>query len=129
MTRRQALMAQALDNVQQVPAEAAVRQTYGGLCHALPVLIRRNGLCQTVAFLDAKACGGSAQKRAYALIRDHLAAALGQSGDALLPYVAEAPLGEYMLATHSALMAWEFYKRFAVSLLGVDSADTSEEPA
>jgi CRISPR-associated protein Cmr5 len=127
MTRRQALLAQALRHVQALPDDAAVRRVYGGLCHTLPVLVRRNGLCQTVAFLNAKAGDGSPQKRAYTLLCDHLAVTLRQSSPALLPYVAGLSLAEYVQATRTVLAASEFYKRFAVSMLGVESADQAEE--
>ena len=58
MTRRQQLMAQAINHVQAIGEDQATRQAYGALCHKLPILIQKNGLCQTVAFLDSKAGTG-----------------------------------------------------------------------
>lgn len=127
MTRRQQLMAQALGHVQGIGPDEKIRQAYGGLCHKLPVLIQKNGLCQTVAFLDSKAVDESPLGRAHALVRDHLAKTLDQTGSGLATYVARVPIEEYMRATRTALVAWTFYKRFAVSLLGVEGADAAEE--
>ena len=120
-------MAQALASVQAVPEDKGLRSSYGGLCHKLPALILKNGLCQTVAFLGSKSAGDGAQAQAHRLVLDHLAATLGPTAQALPGYVSSVPLEEYMRATRTTLLAWTFYKRFAVSLLGVEPAEEGGE--
>lgn len=127
MTRHQQLMTQAISHMQSIGPDAGTRQAYGGLCHRLPALILKNGLCQTVAFLDAQAAGGGVQAQAHALVREHLAKTLGRTANGLVAYVAGAPIEEYMRSTRTVLVAWTFYKRFAVSLLGVEEADAGED--
>lgn len=131
MTRRQDLLAQALDAVgalkNQREEREEDRKAYGRVCHALPALILRNGLCEAVAFLAAKGAVPSADARAYALVQTHLAAVLGCRAENLQQHVSHAPLEEYMRSTRAALQAWTFYKRLAVSLLGVRAGEDGDD--
>lgn len=122
MTRSQQLLARALADVQTVPPRE--HKTYGSLCHRLPALVRRNGLCQTLAFLDSKK--DAKRKDAHELLLEHLAAQLGVGRGDVLKRVGEAPLPLYMHQTRIVLSALSYYKRFAVSILHVDSTDEDE---
>lgn len=109
-----------------------LQATYGRLCHRLPVLVRANGLCQTLVFAHDRASGEGSRALAYRLLLDHVQAAL--HGESEQPFatadfarmISEAPLGEYVRYTRTLLAAWVYYKRFATSMLGVTS-DSEEE--
>lgn len=121
MTRSQQLLSRALHDVQRAKRlPEAAQRTYGSLCHRVPALVRRNGLCQTLAFLDAKKDG------AHQLLLEHLAAQLHLRLPELLGRVGEAQLPVYMHQTRTVLSALTYYKRFAVSILHVDLTDEAE---
>jgi len=122
VTRSQQLLARALGDVQSVPASD--HKTYGSLCHRLPALVRRNGLCQTLAFLNAKK--DTKGNDAHELLLQHLATQLGVARGDVLTSVGTAPLPLYMQQTRTVLSALIYYKRFAVSILHVDSTDEDE---
>lgn len=140
MTRQQTYLRQALDDVTRVKDGLVLdnvkvdEKLYGGLCHTFPVLIHADGLCQTLAFFEAKTKAGAStasQQRAaaYKAVLDHAAALLGQpSRNVLVQQVPNWPLGEYMRHTRTLLDAWVYYKRFAVSVLDVKAGeqDTKE---
>jgi len=153
MTRQQHYLSQALQHLNALKAEEtgdlpekdrqaiqARNKAYGNLCHNLPILIRINGLCQTLAFIEEKCAIGekpSAQKRirgeAHQALRRHIAATLevDETDKPLLDTVREAPLTDYQRHTRTLLAAWVYYKRFAVSILNVepstDATSTREE--
>lgn len=131
-TRSQQLMRQALADVREVERAFGPRSetatAYGGLCHTLPVLVRTHGLCQTLALIEDKAGGGGPSEQAYATLRQHIAGLLGiASSHELLSTVADAPLTAYLFQTRLVLDAWVYYKRFAVSLLNVESGQERDE--
>lgn len=133
-TLSQKYFGQALDDVQVVAGEnKEVRDIYGGLCHKFPIMVLTCGLCQTVAFVEAKAGGKPGdRKEAYKLLRKHVAGLLGSTEAALQEDVRKAPLSDYMRYTRRIRQAWVYYKRFAVSILKVESAanlnDQEETP-
>ena len=96
---------------------------YGGLCHSFPVLVHSAGLAQAVAYHQSKASedsSGNPRNAAHSrLIQDY---------KALLPEfdIVTADLREYIAATRTVLAAWVFYKRFAVSVLGAETANSAE---
>lgn len=153
MTRQQRYLENALLQVHEVAVKAPEgskrRKAYGGLCHEFPVLVLTNGLCQTMAFIEAKARGAGedqpgaagaqpeddeerasrALKLAYSDLRDNIISVLDTGPDPL-DQIRRAPLQEYMRQTRTILEAWVYYKRFAVSVLGIQPGDETEgEPA
>lgn len=127
MTRQQRYLSQARQNVETMRnAPPKVRRVYGGLCHKLPILVRTNGLCQTVALVEAKSSGTSEQARAYQALREHVGDLLGLSGDGVVAAVRDAELTRYVRYTRALLEGWTYYKRFAVSILEVESASAVE---
>ncbi len=134
MTRRQRYLGQALDHIREMEAlqgehAEGTRKVYGGLCHTLPILVRTNGLSQTIAFVQEKAGGTeSARRDAYRALQGHIAQTLGvDSADQLLAAVHGASLTEYQRQTKTLLEAWVYYKRFATSFLGILPGDEVEE--
>ena len=119
MTREQQLMNQAYLHVTQVQSVAKIDdEKYGGLCHTFPVLLRTCGLCQTLAFLQAKGKPHHQQivKNAEELL---LKEQLLRPGKSILDAVRLMPMVEYVMATRLLLQGWIFYKRFAESVLKV----------
>lgn len=132
MTRQQRDMAQALAHVQAAHAAAsspAEERIYGNLCHTFPILVRTNGLMQTLAFVGQKSGAQRGQQWAYGRLLDDVAEVLTGSRDAvaLRDGVMNMTNTEYIHATRRLLGAWVYYKRLAVSLLDVQlGADEPE---
>jgi len=127
-TLSQEMMQQALDLVREVVQQPPkTREIYGNLCHEFPVLVRTCGLCQAVAFCADKAQSDEkARAEAYRLLLKHIGKVLGVetdgnggANDQLLKTILQASTTEYMLHTRRVLQAWVYFKRFAVSVLGV----------
>lgn len=121
--------------VQQVAQrDNKVQEIYGGLCHDFPILTRTCGLCQAVAFSADKAQSDDrARAEAHQLLLQHLGEILGiktdgngGANDPLLQKIIEADALQYMLYTRQALHAWVYFKRFAVSILGVKTGGKRE---
>lgn len=126
MTRQQRYLSEALKRVQSMAGKGDSAKIYGGLCHTFPILLLTNGLCQTLAFIEDKAAGKPPRADAYRALHSHIAATLDVTEQRLLPEVKDANLAEYLRSTRTLLDAWVYYKRFAVSILGVNSADQEE---
>jgi len=89
------------------------RAKYGSMAHKLPVLIRTAGLAQALGFVESR--GTPEQKK----LIQHISEAIG------VPDMCErsrkAELHEYMALTSNVMAALVWYKRFATSVLGVQS--------
>ena len=127
-TLSQEMMQQALDLVRKVVQQPPkTREIYGNLCHEFPVLVRTCGLCQAIAFCADKAQSDEeARAKAYQRLLQHIGTILGietngagGADDPLLRTILQAGTTEYMLHTRRVLQAWVYFKRFAVSVLGV----------
>lgn len=133
-TRQQRYLTMALDHVGDVKKQTGKDEThriYGGLCHSFPVLVRACGLCQALAFVEEKAGRENSRGKAYLFLREHVAAQLGLKEPARLLEVVggkETTTAAYMRHTRTVLAAWVYYKRFAVSILAVESASNGEDP-
>jgi CRISPR-associated protein Cmr5 len=125
--RRERAFAQALEHVGAVDKEeqAKVKDIYGGLCIKFPVMLRQNGLRQTIAFIEDKASGKDDRARAYRLLRRHIAANLGLEEGKIVDRLRDMSALEIVRYTRLLLAAWVYYKRFAVSILG---AEATAEP-
>lgn len=124
-THSQKDFGRALDDVQAVAGEnkPKMQKIYGGLCHKFPIMVLTCGLCQTIAFVEAKTVGSDKNRtRAYELLREHVAGLLGLTAAALQADVRNASLKDYIRYTRRIRQAWVYYKRFAVSILKVESA-------
>lgn len=73
---------------------------------------------------------GADRKKAHALLLRHVAQVLGhqaQGQQKLSEYVAAFDAETYMYATRRVLQVWIYFKRFAVSILKVESSSDSDE--
>ncbi|GAP61727.1 hypothetical protein ARMA_0150 [Ardenticatena maritima] len=121
-TLEQELAATIYEQVSRLQTDEERAKEYGGMAHKLPVLIRQAGLVQALAYVAARGKPGAKQ-----LLED-LAAALGEdSTDDLLQRSREDNLLEYMRLTREATIALTWYKRFAQSVLGVESTEEVRE--
>ena len=127
MTRQQRYLSDALKRIQSMDRTRASAKIYGGLCHTFPILLRTNGLCQTLAFVEDKASGSGDRAAAYKLLRAHAAATLDLTDGELIRRISKAGAEEYLRYTRILLDAWVYYKRFAVSILGVESGGGENE--
>lgn len=132
-TRAQKDLDLAAKLVEQVASQDnGVKQIYGGLCHSFPVLVRTSGLCQAIAFSeDKKAPTGNPQSErneAHRLLLNHVAQIVGLSDEReLLEQVRDGDAQRYMFYTRRILSAWVYFKRFAVSILKVKSAQEAQD--
>lgn len=94
---------------------------YGSLAHKLPVLIRSAGLAQALAFVQARHKDNTPQR----ILLQHLNAAVGKGDLVILSRT--APLDEYMYLTAEVLAALLWFKRYAQSVLGVESGASDQE--
>ena len=131
-TRQQRYLTLALRHVTAVKNanDKTMADIYGGLCYTFPVLVRTCGLCQAIAFVEAKARSETrtptARNSAYQHLRTHIKEQLGlqvgtQAGE-LASAVANTRVTTYMRYTRTVLQAWAYYKRFAASVLDVETA-------
>jgi len=106
-----------------------VRDIYGGLCHQFPVLVRTCGLCQAVAFSLSKSAAETNRAKAHRLILIHVGEILGQTGDptTVVAMLREADTMTYLRNTRRVLDALLFFKRFAVSVLKVETAEAARD--
>ena len=136
-TRSQAMMKLAIKHVSAVQGEENNRaatdrpicRKYGSLCHKLPILVHTCGLCQAVAFIESKAAGSDANKaRAHELVLQNMRDVLVSNGlllqsNGLSMAISTLSTQDYIHATRIILESWVYYKRFGVSVLGVEAGD------
>jgi len=124
MSRQQEFMHQALERVQTIVTQRPEqRKAFGGICHAVPGWIQTNGLAETVVFIAAKGASPGASRWAYTEISAAIAGVLGVEPTDLVGRVAGPDMQGYMIDTLTLLDAWVYYKRFAVSMLGVQPGE------
>src|SRR6266700_4147490 len=92
-------------------------ETYGAMAHNLPILIRKAGLAQALSFVEAKA----KDKAAYSSLLTDLKATVRRNEN-LATLARSVELEDYMLLTKQVMDALLWYKRFAQSILGIDTA-------
>ena len=96
------------------------KEAYGRVCVHLPEMIHRNGLCQTVAFLEAK--GADAQRKPWfgRALADLAAVLKFESSQVLAAKVRAAEMADYQRFTREALACAQWLKRYAEAVLKVD---------
>jgi CRISPR-associated protein Cmr5 len=121
-TRDQKYAARAFAQVSGV-LEKDWKKKYGSMAHKLPVLVRSAGLAQALGFVEAR--GEEPQKR----LLEHLAQTVGAgTKDDLLNRSRTASLPEYMRLTREVMAALQWYKRFAQSVLEVETGEEGGTP-
>lgn len=95
---------------------------YGVMAQKLPILVRKAGLAQALAFIDAKATGMN--EKPYRQLLIDLAEVIHQPNkDAYLDHSRNAEMLEYTRLTRQTLLALTWFKRFSQSILGVDPTE------
>ncbi len=117
-TRSQRFALTVYDRLTEYTPETPKAKKIGILAHRLPILVRKAGLAQALAFADTRQ-GGEGQE-----FLDHLAVVVNhQDRQALLRFSREAQFQEYMYLTNEVMTALEWFKRFSVSVLNVKAGD------
>lgn len=122
-SRSQRFAEDVFGKVKQVQTDNLDEKKYGAMSHKLPVLIRTAGLAQALAFVEAR---GAKEIEAQRLLSD-LAAVVGKPN--LASCSRTASLREYMFLTQQSLEALLWFKRFAQSVLKVESGEGDNEEA
>lgn len=133
-TRDQRYAKNAYDQVIQItkmPVEEKQREkfskSYGSMAHKLPILIHVSGLAQALAFVDARYKGKGAER----LLEDLSQTVIGEPANVLLERSRgdDQPdnLHKYMYLTEQVLAALLWYKRYAQSILDVESSDNDDD--
>jgi CRISPR-associated protein Cmr5 len=126
-TRSQEELEQAARLVGEVKERSLdVQKIYGGLCHSFPILVIQCGLAQAVAFHQSKESGGQGDRpMAHGLLLTHIANVLEVPAGELDTHLGNnnMDLTGYINATRRILSAWVFFKRFAVSILDVQTGE------
>jgi len=98
---------------------------YGALCHQVPIMILQNGLMQAMGFLKGK--GEDDPEKPETILLTHIAKQLtGKSADDFLQKLHQCNVTDYQFLTRQALESAIWYKRYAESILKVQSGD--DEP-
>lgn len=105
---------QVTDFGKKNPEKSQPRKEYGSMAHKLPILVRQAGLIQAIVFVETRG------KKSHKQLLDDLATTLGKAnGETLRKECQEATLSDYIWLTRNTLVALEWYKRFAESVLNV----------
>lgn len=145
-TRSQEYSKEVFEQINGLNLDDSKKKTYGSLCHNFPLMVLRSGLSQSVAFLLVKTkISGEESKQStpHIFFLENLADLTGidlnlQEGEKKAIKFQEKintlELHDYMRITRRILAASIWYKRFAESLLDVntgeeipDSAQNEEE--
>lgn len=128
-TRKQLRAARACRCVRdrQEQMHETASKAYGRLCLRLPFLLRSSGLCQTLAFFDAKAkLGTKKEKVEYVAAIEDLATVIGVDMPTLRRRAFEDGVGAYCHLIRDAMEASGFLKRYAEAILRVDPTEDTE---
>ncbi len=98
---------------------------YGAACHRLPGLIHQCGLCQAVAFFQAKGEDKEDSKRYYFYkVLHDLAGMTGQgSAEGLAHNARTMPMTQYRELTREAMACAQWLKRYSQAVLHVDPTE------
>lgn len=98
------------------------QKAYGSIAHTLPMLIHKAGLVQALSFVASRPSGKNEVSHAPHDLLNDLALVLGYTSDqALCDASRRLTLPEYMRLTQEALQALLWFKRYAQSVLDIDS--------
>ena len=99
-----------------------ISKAYGGLCHNFPIMVLQSGLSQAVAYILVKSKNENSPQWLFLVHLASLDAATeNKSPTEFQIYIQQVDLSEYQRLTRVILNASIWFKRFAVSLLDVDS--------
>ncbi len=116
----------AFERVMAVSTEAW-RTDYGRQCLHLPALIHQCGLCQAMAFLQAKGSDGG-KPWFTRLLRDFgQVTQPGMSPEEFTETVRKIGVQAYQRTSREALQCAQYFKRYAEAILKVKPGDEGEE--
>lgn len=107
-TREQVRAQRAWTLIRKVQQEDRSQAAYKRFAKAFPALLQASGLCQALAFAQAKG------PRAYV---SDLAEVIGTTAEELLESSRESNLTEYLRITREALSSADWLQRYADALL------------
>jgi CRISPR-associated protein Cmr5 len=114
------IYSQVRDFGSNYPKDSQERKMYGSMAHKLPILVRTAGLTQALAFADSRG------REAHHELLEHLAqVVVGNNLDNYLEKSRESELQDYIYLSRRTLLALNWFKRFAQSVLEVDPTDES----
>lgn len=95
---------------------------YGAMALKLPILIHTAGLAQALAFVQSRG------KEPFDQLLKDLADVLNQKdAESFVKNSREAKLEEYVYLTKQSMTALEWFKRYAQSILKVETTDAAED--
>ena len=103
------------------------REKYGAMALRLPILVRTSGLVQALAFLEMKASGDPGEPPYKALLKDLSTVVMDEENASFLEASRTEDLQNYIYLTRRTLMAFDWFRRFAQSVLKVKTTDSVED--
>jgi CRISPR-associated protein Cmr5 len=125
-TREQVRAATAHDLISRVKAENGAKD-FGRQCLRLPSLIHQCGLCQALAFLEAKRFGNVVDGLARVVSAPEHDSNKKLDGVTLSKQAREAGMVEYQWLSREALRSAQWLKRYAEAILNIKPGDTGED--
>jgi CRISPR-associated protein Cmr5 len=130
-TREQLRAAKAHEIISNIKSKSKPEnevKSFGRQCLRLPALIHQCGLCQAIAFLEAKAKGKDNEfKKVVESLAHVIGAPMPESqrlnGNDFAKQVREASMVEYQWLTREALKASQWLKRYSEAILGAKATD------
>jgi CRISPR-associated protein Cmr5 len=123
LTREQAYAADVFKRVSDIKHNSPSKiSRYGAMAHQLPLLIRTAGLVQALTFVSGRKDEGLNQ-----LLHDLAQTVKQENAEKLIATSRNAPLAQYMRLTQQTMAALLWYKRFAQSVLEIDSTQAMEQ--
>ena len=104
------------------PKDNPDRKKYGSMAHKLPILVHTSGLAQSIAYVMSR--GKDAHNK---LIEDMAQVVANCGKKEFWEKCIQAELQEYIYLTRKTMLALNWYKRFAQSVLEIDPTDDGEE--
>jgi CRISPR-associated protein Cmr5 len=94
---------------------------YGAMALKLPILIHTAGLAQALAFVQSRD-----KKPFTALLEDLAQVVSGESAEIFVANSRTSELQEYIYLTKQTMIALDWFKRYAQSILKVETTDSAE---
>lgn len=124
-TRDQKRAQEAYQAIRRVKDQGRFAENYGRQCLRLPALIHQCGLCQALAFFQAKGgeVGDKKGKEYFHQVLQDLAkvSGLGESGEKLAERAWSEDMKTYQWMTREAMASAQWLKRYAEAVLKVES--------
>ena len=95
---------------------------YGAMALKLPILIHAAGLAQALAFVQSRD-----KKPFNALLEDLAQVVSSENAQTFVAKSREANLQEYIYLTKQTMTALDWFKRYAQSILKVETTDSAED--